>query len=45
MVTYAIVGTLIAAIFVLSRNNTANASSANGTNNVDGPDDDDDDDF
>lgn len=45
MVTYAIVGTLIAAIFVLSRNNTANASSANGTNNVNGPDDDDDDDF
>lgn len=45
MVTYAIVGTLIAAIFVLSRNNTAKVSSTNGTNTIDGSDDDDDDDF
>jgi len=45
MVTYAIIGTLIAAIFVLSRSNAANASPKNNPNAIDGSDDDDDDDF
>lgn len=44
MVTYAILGTLVAAIFVLSRGNTANASPAAGSPSADGFDDDDDDD-
>lgn len=45
MVTYAILGTLVAAIFVLSRNNTATKSSAADSTSADGFDDDDDDDF
>lgn len=45
MVTYAILGTLVAAIFVLSRNNSAKASSSASSNSTDEFDDDDDDDF
>lgn len=45
MVTYAILGTLVAAIFVLSRSNTAKASSSTSANSTDEFDDDDDDDF
>ncbi|MER2173677.1 MAG: PTS sugar transporter subunit IIC [Carnobacterium sp.] len=44
MVTYAILGTLVAAIFVLSRNNTATKSSAADSTSA-GEFDDDDDDF
>ena len=45
MVTYAILGTLVAAIFVLSRNNSAKASSSASSNSTNEFDDDDDDDF
>ncbi len=45
MVTYAMLGTLVAAIFVLSRNNSAKASSSASSNSTNEFDDDDDDDF